>query len=111
MSNPRVDKGKPDLSPVFAAMGDRTRLALLDRLGGAETLSISELTHGTGVSRQAVTKHLRVLEVAGLVHNDRVGRESRFALQRERLSDMRFFLDEVSNRWDEALERLRARVE
>ena len=111
MSRPDFQHDPADPSPVFAAMGDRTRLALLDRLGAARTLSISELTRGTGLSRQAITKHLRVLEGAGLVRCSRVGREARFALQREWLTSMQSWLEELSEQWDAALERLRAHVE
>ena len=100
-----------EAAPVFAALGDPTRLSLVVRLSGGETLSISRLSSDTHLTRQAVTKHLRVLEQAGLVANVRIGRESRFALRAERIEGLRSFLDEISAQWDEALGRLKAFVE
>lgn len=72
---------------------------------------LTALTEGTGITRQAVTKHLHVLEGAGLVRGSRQGRETVFELEPERLDDARKFLDLVSKRWDDALERLKAHVE
>ena len=63
-------------APVFAALGDETRLLLLAKLCGGSRFSISQLTQGSKLSRQAITKHLRVLESAGIVHGSRQGRES-----------------------------------
>ena len=100
-----------DAAPIFAALGDPTRLSLVVRLSGGETLSISRLSSDTHLTRQAVTKHLRVLEQAGLVASLRVGRESRFALRPEPIDALRAFLDEISTQWDEALGRLQAFVE
>ena len=68
-----------DHAPVFAALGDETRLALVARLSDGEPRSISQLTEGSKLSRQAITKHLRVLEEVGMVRSCRTGRESRFA--------------------------------
>jgi len=96
---------------VFAALGDETRLSVLTRLGNGAPQSISRLTHGTRLSRQAVTKHLRVLERAGVVRSVRAGRESLFALQPKSIDGIRQYLDEVSRQWDDALARLRALVE
>lgn len=96
---------------VFAALGDETRLAVLAKLCGGEAWSISRLTEGTGLTRQAVTKHLRVLEDAGVVHSTRSGRESLFALEPRSLEDARSYLDQVSRQWDDALARLKAHVE
>jgi len=100
-----------DPVPVFAALGDRTRLALVMRLRGGETLSISRLASATHLTRQAVTKHLQVLESAGLVSSSRAGRESRYALRADRIAAARAFLDDVSAQWDEALAGLKAFVE
>lgn len=98
-------------APVFAALGDPTRLSLLTRLSDGVPRSIAALSAGTALTRQAVTKHLRVLERVGLVHGERVGRESRYKLEPEPLAAARSYIDEVSAQWDEALGRLRAFVE
>jgi DNA-binding transcriptional ArsR family regulator len=98
-------------APVFSALGDRTRLRLVARLSGVGPMSISRLTEGTRITRQAVTKHLRVMQDAGLVRSARHGRESVWQLERRRLEDARRWLDAVSRHWDEALERLRKFVE
>ena len=96
---------------VFAALGDETRLGLLAKLTNGEPQSISHLTSGTRLTRQAVTKHLRVLECAGIVRADRVGRESQFALEPKAIIDAQTYLDHVSRQWDAALARLKALVE
>jgi len=100
-----------DPAPIFAALGDPTRLALLSRLADGRSRSISTLSAGGVLTRQAVTKHLHVLETAGLVHKLRVGRESRFAYRPEPLDAARSYLDAVSAQWDQALGRLRDLVE
>ena len=99
------------VAPLFAALGDETRLLLLDRLSSGSSLSISNLAEGTNVTRQAITKHLRVLHDAGLVRRQRKGRETRYALEPETVSTARRRLEEVALRWGRALERLRALVE
>lgn len=96
---------------MFAALGDPTRLALLSKLSGGQTLSIAGLSAGIPLTRQAITKHLRLLQKAGLVSSARVGRESQFALTPEPLSAMKAYLDSVSRQWDEALSRLQSYVE
>jgi DNA-binding transcriptional ArsR family regulator len=96
---------------VFAALGDETRLKVLARLSTGQPQSISRLTEGTRLSRQAVTKHLRVLENAGVVRSVRVGRESLFELEPRPIDEIRRYLDEVSRQWDNALARLKAHVE
>ncbi len=95
---------------IFAALGDETRLAVLARLGEGP-LSIVRLTQGQALSRQALTKHLHVLEKAGLVHHARAGRESLWSLHRQRLEEARGFLDLMSRQWDDRLDRLKAFVE
>src|SRR5260370_32073697 len=92
---------------VFAALGDPTRLSLVTKLCGGQPRSISQLTEDTKLTRQAVTKHLRVLEHARIVHGTRTGREHRFAFNPEPIDDVRKYLDLVSEQWDEALARLR----
>ncbi|HSU38299.1 MAG TPA: metalloregulator ArsR/SmtB family transcription factor [Polyangiaceae bacterium] len=96
---------------VFAALGDETRLALVSRLAADGPRSIAELSAGASVTRQAITKHLRALAVAGLARDTRRGRESIWELTPGRLESARSYLDEVSAHWDLALGRLRAFVE
>jgi DNA-binding transcriptional ArsR family regulator len=96
---------------VFAALGDETRLSVLAKLTNGEPQSISRLTAGTNLTRQAVTKHLRVLEGAGVVRCARVGRESQFELETKRIDDVRRYLEHVSKQWDSALARLKSLVE
>ena len=96
---------------VFAALGDATRLSVVARLSAGEPQSISRLTAGTRLSRQAVTKHLRVLAHAGVVRSIRLGRESLFELEPQSLADVRDYLDRVSRQWDDALARLEAHLD
>jgi DNA-binding transcriptional ArsR family regulator len=105
----RVARSEP--APVFAALGDPTRLELVDRLGRGGSQSIARLTRGSALTRQAITKHLHVLERAGLVRGARRGRERRWELEPERLDVARRYLHRVSSRWDEALDRLKRLVE
>ena len=98
-------------APVFAALGDSTRLELVSRLSDGERRSITELSDGLALTRQAVTKHLEVLRDAGLVNRKRMGRESRFAIRPKTIDDARDYLARVSAQWDEAIARLRAVVE
>jgi DNA-binding transcriptional ArsR family regulator len=98
-------------APVFAALGDPTRLRLVARLAEGEPLSISQLTDGEKVTRQANTKHLEVLADAGLVIDRRRGRERLYELDAAPLDEAKVFLEQVSARWDEAIARLRALVE
>lgn len=96
---------------VFAALGDRTRLALVAQLSGGQARSISQLTSGSRLTRQAITKHLRVLKSAGMVRCSRAGRESLYELSPEPLDEIREYLDVVSEKWDFALARLKRFVE
>jgi len=100
-----------DSATLFAALGDPFRLSLMLTLSREGPRSIAKLAAGTRISRQAVTKHLRVLERAGLVRSDRAGRESRYVCQPEPLAAARVCLDEISAQWDDALERLRSHLE
>lgn len=111
MSKVEAIPASSDPTPVFAALGDPTRLALLAKLSDGEPRSISALSADSAITRQAVTKHLRVLEQAGLVCGERVGRESRFAFRPERVMEAKTYLEAVSSQWDETLGRLRAFVE
>ena len=96
---------------VFAALGDETRLSVLAKLLSGEPQSIARLTEGTHLTRQAVTKHLRVLESAGVVRSSRAGREALFELQPRPIEDARAYLDRIAQQWDDALARLKAFVE
>jgi len=100
-------------APVFAALGDATRLRLVTRLCTEGPLSIVALTAGAPVTRQAVTKHLRALAAAGLVRGKRRGvqRQRLWELDTPRLQEARQYLDQISQQWDEALERLKTFVE
>ncbi|MDB4908120.1 MAG: Transcriptional regulator, ArsR family [Gemmatimonadetes bacterium] len=96
---------------VFAALGDSTRLSLVSRLSRDGPASISALTAGTGITRQAVSKHLEVLEQSGLVRGSRRGRERLWEFRRGPVDDAREQLARISAQWDDAIERLRALVE
>lgn len=98
-------------APVFAALGDETRLALVAKLCAGRPYSISQLTRGSRLTRQAITKHLRVLESAGIVHGVRTGRESLFEFDPQPIAGMKEYLDSVSEQWDQALARLKSFVE
>jgi DNA-binding transcriptional ArsR family regulator len=100
-----------EAAPVFAALGDATRLRIVARLCEGGPLSIARLAEGAAVSRQAITKHLRALEEAGLARSARVGRERIWELRPGRLAEARRCLDRISLQWDAALDRLRAFVE
>jgi DNA-binding transcriptional ArsR family regulator len=96
---------------VFAALGDATRLWLVARLSDGHTYSISQLTEGSRLSRQAITKHLRVLENVGMVNSARTGRESLFEFSPQPIEGIKEYLEFVSEQWDQALSRLKAFVE
>lgn len=98
-------------APVFAALGDQTRLALVRKLSGGQPCSISQLTSGSRMTRQAITKHLRVLESVGIVHSIRTGRENLFEFNPQPIEDLKDYLDLVSKQWDLALARLKSFVE
>jgi DNA-binding transcriptional ArsR family regulator len=100
-----------DAAPVFAALGDPTRLRLVSQLCERGPLSIARLTEGSEVTRQAVTKHVRALEEAGLVRASHVGRDRVWELRAARLEEVKRYLDAISTQWDSALGRLRALVE
>ncbi|MGP8244763.1 MAG: ArsR/SmtB family transcription factor [Bryobacteraceae bacterium] len=105
-------RAKPkDSARLFAALGDETRLRLVARLCDGGPMSISRLTEGSKVTRQAITKHLRVMEGSGLVRSARQGRESVWQLNPRRLEAARRYLDTISKQWDAALDRLREFVE
>ena len=96
---------------MFFALGDETRLGLVSRLCDAGPTSIAKLTESFDMTRQAITKHLRVMEHAGLVHGTRHGRESVWEIEPRRLADAQRHLESISAQWDAALQRLRHFVE
>ena len=111
MSGRRLRPDPRRSAPLFAALGDPTRLALVARLSAAEALSITELASGAPVTRQAVTKHLHVLAQARLVRGRRQGRERRWTLETRRLDEARRCLEAISGHWDAALARLKESLE
>lgn len=96
---------------MFAALGDQTRLGLVLRLCEGGPMSIARLASDFDITRQAVTKHLRVMEEAGIVRHEQHGRESIWELEQKRLADVRSYLDAISAQWDDALGRLKRLVE
>ncbi|HEY1185444.1 MAG TPA: metalloregulator ArsR/SmtB family transcription factor [Bryobacteraceae bacterium] len=98
-------------APVFAALGDETRLSLVAKLSVGQPCSIRRLTSGSKLTRQAITKHLRVLERAGIVHAVRAGRERRFEFDPKPMEEIGKYLDLVSEQWDRTLARLKSFVE
>jgi DNA-binding transcriptional ArsR family regulator len=111
-AEPGISAGVPEhLAPVFAALGDRTRLGLLSQLGTAEARNISQLAEGSHLTRQGLTRHLQVLEDAGIVTSSRTGRERYFRLEPAPLREMQDYLERVARHWDDTLERLRNWVE
>ena len=107
----RTKRHLAESAVVFAALGDDTRLRLVARLSGEGPLSITKLTVGLPITRQAITKHLRVMERAGLVRGIAQGRQSVWQLERKRFEDVRRYLEMISAQWDETLGRLKALVE
>jgi len=100
-----------DAAPVFAALGDATRLGVVARLCVDGPLSITQLSENAAVTRQAITKHLNVLADAGLVRGHRQGRERIWELEPKRLELAQSYLDQISEQWDAAIGRLKAFVE
>lgn len=107
----RVSGHSKRSAPVFAALGSAARLELLARLSDGQAHSITELTNGLDLTRQAVTKHLQVLQHAGIVRRRRSGRESRFTMRPGQLVHAQDYLTRISAQWEKALARLRAAVE
>ncbi len=98
-------------APLFAALGDATRLTLVGRLSTDGPQSITQLTAGSPITRQAITKHLTVLAAAGIVRDVRRGRERIWTLEVARVDEARHYLEHISRQWDDALDRLRTFVE
>ena len=111
MSRRRSGRSIVLAASVFAALGDATRLELVTRLNNGGARSIAQLAEGLDLTRQGVTKHLRVLERAGIVRSTTVGRESQFVYVPGAVKRATSYLETVSRQWDEALSRLKALVE
>ncbi len=111
MSNPESLQDPADPVPVFVALGDATRLELLRRMSDGQPRSIVQLAEGIDLTRQGVSKHLKVLEKAGIVASEKVGRENHFVFTPESIADVRSYLDRVSEQWVHAIKRLKAFVE
>jgi DNA-binding transcriptional ArsR family regulator len=114
MSTKRYESNLRNLhqkAPLFAALGDETRLTLISKLTVSSPLSITQLSEASEISRQAITRHLQVLEDARIVRGVRQGRENLFALERKTLIDAKQALETISEEWDQALERLKLFVE
>lgn len=107
----RLDPLRKHAAVVLAALGDETRLLLVARLSAGEPLSISRLTSGTRMTRQAITKHLHVLERAGVTRGHRRGRERLWELDPDQLREVRQQLAQIAGEWDSALARMKASVE
>ena len=100
-----------ELAPIFSSLGDPTRLQLVSRLLAGKALSISRLAEGNDISRQAISKHLAVLQKSGVVQSQRNGRENLFALQSESITAAQDYLNQVAAQWDDALMRLQTFLE
>ena len=99
------------MEPVFAAVADPTRRALLERLRSAGPLSISELGEGLPMTRQAVTKHLTILRESGLIRVRRSGRERLHELDAAPLREVDDWLRPYAKAWDERLAALKRHLE
>ena len=107
----KTTKNSAAAAHVFAALGDQTRLELVERLCDGSPFSISRLSAGSALSRQGITKHLRVLEQAGLVSSHKICRESLYRYNPQPLHDAKSYIDVVSRQWDQALDRLKLLLE
>jgi len=107
----RLTRQSPKAAMMFAALGDPTRLALVVRLSDGSRCSIAQLSGGQPLTRQAISKHLRVLEDAHVVRSERAGRENLYVLDPKPIEDLRSYIELVSRQWDAALSRLKSFVE
>ena len=113
MSRKNINR-RPGSQPpwaLFAALGDATRLALVAKLSSGQPRSIAQLTEGSPLTRQAITKHLRALAGAGIVRCARSGRETLYEFQPRCIVEMQNYLEQVSQQWEHALARLKEFVE
>jgi DNA-binding transcriptional ArsR family regulator len=107
----RLSRQSDATAIVFAALGDSTRLSLVLALSRGNRQSIAQLTESKALTRQAISKHLRILESAGVVSSRREGRESLFALNPDALNELGTYVEQISQQWDASLARLKALVE
>jgi len=96
---------------LFTALADDNRLAIVESLSEHGPQSITALARRAPVTRQAVRKHLAVLETAGIATSKRHGRERIWHLEPGRLAAAHAYLDRISHRWDDAIDRLGAYLE
>ena len=110
---PRASRHKTlhNCAPIFAALGDEMRLRLVALLCAGGAMSITQLTSGTDITRQAITKHLDVLAAAGLVRDVKVGRERLWEFEATQLDEARRSLEVIARQWDHALAKLKLAVE
>jgi DNA-binding transcriptional ArsR family regulator len=111
MRKRRLERGVAGAALLFAALGDQTRLALVQRLSAGGPASISVLADRFDLTRQGVTKHLLVLSAAGVIEGRREGREHVWTLNPVRLAEARRHLDIIGRGWDDAMARLKRHVE
>ena len=102
---------KPELAQLFAALGEPTRLSVVDRLRDGSERSIAAIATGLPISRQALTKHLKVLEAAGIANSRRLGRETVYRMDPAGLVAAEQWIADVSTQWDRAIDRLKKHVE
>ena len=102
---------KPDLAQLFAALGEPTRLSVVDRLRDGSERSIASIATGLPISRQALTKHLKVLEAVGIANSRRLGRETVYRIDPAGLIAAERWIADVSSQWDSAIDRLKKHVE
>jgi DNA-binding transcriptional ArsR family regulator len=108
---PQKSAALRNAAPIFAALGDATRLHIIAVLCAGGAMSIAEITSGTTITRQGIAKHLRVLAEAGLVRDVKIGRERLWECERAQLDRARRSLQLIEQQWDDALMRLKAAVE
>jgi DNA-binding transcriptional ArsR family regulator len=106
-----ANKPLRNCAPLFAALGDEMRLRLIAVLCAGGAMSITQLTSGTDITRQAITKHLGVLAAAGLVRDVKVGRERLWEFEPAQLDEARRSLEAIAQQWDQALAKLKRAVE
>ncbi|MEZ5758679.1 MAG: metalloregulator ArsR/SmtB family transcription factor [Emcibacteraceae bacterium] len=111
MLNHEIEVDTQKFAQIFAALGDPTRLMLVEKLGDGRPKSINTLSSNFNLTRQAITKHLHVLEEVGIVRSERLGRENRFSMKADAIETAREFLDKIGKQWDDALDRLKLHVE
>src|SRR5439155_22921068 len=97
--------------PIFAALADPMRRSLLVNLAENSPKTATQLAEDYPITRQAILKHLNILEDAGLVAVHQKGREKRYTLTPEPLDDLEKWLKDISAKWDERLLRLKTLLE